>query len=288
MAGQASPLAFSIPSLVAPDPARSLGMGRSAEVFADAPGRVVKLFVEGSDPEAIATEFCASRLAHAQGLPAVRAHALVAQGSRTGILFDRVEGRTLLRHCGVSPGRVMLGFRGLALLHRRIHARSGLGLPDQRAVLREAIGRARVAEGVRAAALARLARLPRGEALCHGDLHPENVLVTRDGWRVVDWQKAVAGNPAADVARTAMLIRFGRVADGPGAAAAAARLRTLVAFWYALCYRQGPGPRVGLAEIRAWMLPVAAARLAGRVAENEDALRAEVERLAAEEPGAAG
>ena len=62
-------------------------------------------------------------------------------------------------------------------------------------------------------------------------------------------------------------------------------IRDLVAFWYTLCYRQGPGPRIGFAEIRAWTLPVAAARLAGRVAENEAVLRAEVERLAAEERG---
>lgn len=288
MAGQASPLVFSTLSPAAPDPARSLGVGRSAEVFADAPGRVLKLFVEGSDPEAIAAEFRSSRLAHAQGLPVARARAVVAHGSRTGILFDRLEGHTLLRHCGVRPDRVMLGFRALALLHRRIHACSGAGLPDQRAVLREAIARARTSELARTAALARLERLPRGEALCHGDLHPENVLVTGDGWRVVDWQKAVAGHPAADAARTALLIRFGRVVDGPGAAAALARLRALVAFWYTLCYRQGPGLPVGLADIRAWTLPVAAARLAGRVAENEDALRAEVERLAAEEPVGAG
>lgn len=285
MAGQASPFVFSGLSPIAPDPTRSLGVGRSAEVFADAPGRVLKLYVAGSDPEAIAAEFRASRLAHAQGLPSVRAHAVVARGERTGILFDRVEGRTLLRHCGVNPLRVMPGFRALALMHRRIHARSGAGLPDQHAILRESIVRARISEGARAAALARLERLPRGEALCHGDLHPENVLVTRDGWRVVDWQKAVAGHPAADVARTAMLIRFGRVVDGPGRAAAMARLRDLVAFWYTLCYRQGPGPRIGFAEIRAWTLPVAAARLAGRVAENEAVLRAEVERLAAEERG---
>ncbi|AWN38247.1 phosphotransferase family protein [Methylobacterium radiodurans] len=281
MPGQASPhVLSSIP--LAPDPAHRLGIGRSAEVFADAPGRVLKLFVEGSDPEAIAAEFRAARLAHGQGLPAPRAHAVVAHGARTGILFDRVEGRSLLRHCGMRPDRVMLGFRSLALLQRRIHARSGAGLPDQRAVLREGIVRARISEGARTAALARLERLPGGEALCHGDLHPENVLVTPGGWRVVDWQKAVAGHPAADAARTAMLIRFGRVVDGPRAAATAAPLRALVAFWYTLCYRRGPGPRVGLADIRAWTLPVAAARLAGRIAENEDALRAEVERLAAE------
>lgn len=179
----------------------------------------------------------------------------------------------------------MAGFRTLALLHRRIHARSGAGLPDQHAILRESVARARISDGARAAALARLERLPRGDALCHGDLHPENVLVTRDDWRVVDWQKAVAGHPAADVARTAMLIRFGRVVDGPGRAATMARLRDLVAFWYTLCYRQGPGPRIGLADIRAWALPIAAARLAGRVAENEDLLRAEVERLAAAQQG---
>lgn len=262
-----------------PAPARYalLGRGRSAEVFTDGTHRAVKLFVEGSDPEAIRAEFRAAALAARLGLPVAQPHGVVTCGDRTGIVYDRAEGPTILERCGSDPVQVALTFRSMALLQRRIHACSGVGLPDQREALACEIARARISEAARRAALARLDRLPRGNVLCHGDLHAENVIATPAGWRVVDWQKAQRGHPAADVARSALLIRFGRMeAGGPPAP-----LRALVAFWYVLCYRQGPGPRVGMADVRAWMLPVAAARLAGRAADNEGALRAEVERLAA-------
>ena len=254
-----------------------LGAGRSAEVFAAAPGRAVKLFVAGSDPAAIEAEFRAASHAARLGLPVARPHGLVTCEARTGIVYDRAEGPSILQRCGDNPVRILLTFRSLALLQRRIHAQSGAGLPAPGAGRAGETPRARIPDSARRAALDRLAALPAGDALCHGDLHTDNVIATREGWRVVDWQKAHRGHPAADVARSALLIRYGRLA-GPGPSA---RLRALVAMWYVLCYRQGPGPRTGIADVQAWMLPVAAARLAGRVADNEEALRAEVERLAA-------
>lgn len=43
-------------------------------------------------------------------------------------------------------------------------------------------------------------------ALCHGDLHPSNVILTIDGPVVVDWFDASRGDPVGDVARTMILL----------------------------------------------------------------------------------
>jgi Ser/Thr protein kinase RdoA (MazF antagonist) len=41
--------------------------------------------------------------------------------------------------------------------------------------------------------------------VCHFDLHPGNVLVTPEGWTVIDWLGAASGPSAADFARTLIL-----------------------------------------------------------------------------------
>ena len=42
--------------------------------------------------------------------------------------------------------------------------------------------------------------------LCHGDLHPSNVILTVDGPMVVDWFDTGRGDPIADIARSTLLI----------------------------------------------------------------------------------
>jgi aminoglycoside phosphotransferase (APT) family kinase protein len=53
-----------------------------------------------------------------------------------------------------------------------------------------------------------LAALPTDDpaALCHGDLHPGNVVLGTDGPMIVDWFDAGLGDPVADIARTTLLI----------------------------------------------------------------------------------
>jgi aminoglycoside phosphotransferase (APT) family kinase protein len=50
--------------------------------------------------------------------------------------------------------------------------------------------------------------------LCHGDLHPSNIILSDDGPVIVDWFDASRGDPIADVARTSMLL-LGDGKSGP-------------------------------------------------------------------------
>jgi aminoglycoside phosphotransferase (APT) family kinase protein len=47
--------------------------------------------------------------------------------------------------------------------------------------------------------LALIERLQPGDGLCHGDLHPGNVIMTGEGPRIVDWGWAVRGPAALDL-----------------------------------------------------------------------------------------
>lgn len=256
-----------------------LGDGRSSEVFAEGADRVLKLYRFPWEETAIATELAATVLAHEFGLPVPQPHGIVDSGDRRGIVFQRIRGQTMLRHYGRNPVGLLLALRRMAHLQRSIHACDGSRLPAVEATLRHQIAAARVSDPVRHAALARLGGLPGGTRLCHGDLHPGNVISTRSGSYVVDWQKAGAGAPAMDAARTALLLRHGRLSLGRLAGVAATdAVRRFITGFYLRHYVRLSG--ISAAEIEAWRLPVLVSRLFGQAAPNEADLRAEAERLA--------
>jgi tRNA A-37 threonylcarbamoyl transferase component Bud32 len=62
-----------------------------------------------------------------------------------------------------------------------------------------------------------------GHVVVHGDLHPENVMLTADGPVVIDWRNAEEGPAAFDVAMTAII--FAQVALDPAYAELSQLLR---------------------------------------------------------------
>jgi Phosphotransferase enzyme family len=54
--------------------------------------------------------------------------------------------------------------------------------------------------------LALIERLPPSDGLCHGDLHPYNVIMTADGPRIIDWSVAVRAPAALDLARCHVML----------------------------------------------------------------------------------
>ncbi len=52
----------------------------------------------------------------------------------------------------------------------------------------------------------RLESMPKGNAVCHGDFNPSNIIINETGDAYIfDWSHATQGNPCADVARTYLL-----------------------------------------------------------------------------------
>jgi aminoglycoside phosphotransferase (APT) family kinase protein len=122
--------------------------------------------------------------------------------------------------------------------------------------------------------LERLNRLPHGEALCHGDLHPLNVILAGDGPVVIDWVDASAGNPLADVARTTVLVTLGELPPGFWARLFVAAFRRRFHAVYLRRYFAGqPEAR---SEYQLWLPIMSAARLSEGIAEEKTLLLAAV------------
>jgi aminoglycoside phosphotransferase (APT) family kinase protein len=143
-----------------------------------------------------------------------------------------------------------------------MHAQHVSDLPRQRQRLQGQIGRTTLAPETKAAVLAFLDRLPDDQVLCHGDFHPENILMTADGPVIIDWVDATQGHPLADVARTSLLLRLGGIPAhvNENERQQLTQMRQLFCEAYLERYLQ---LRPASAEaISRWEAPVAAGRLA--------------------------
>lgn len=240
-----------------------VGAGRTAEVYEWGPGLVLKLYRGAFPREWVEHEARLGRLVHAAGQPAPAVGELVEEDGRIGFVCERAEGPSWLDELQRRPWLAGRTGRALARLHAAMHRRPAPGgLPALRERLAEAIRDPRAGLGPEAdAAAAAVEALPAGEALCHYDFHPGNVLGAGNRLRIIDWLTAARGAPAADVARTRLLLDSPFLPPGFPAflRPAALGMKRWLARAYLAEYRRLTG--LSGAEVDAWCAPVAAARL---------------------------
>ena len=255
-------------------PGHLLARGRTADVYAWEDGYVLKLFRKSSLDD-VNYEARIARAVHASGLAVPFAGEIVQVNAHYGLIYERVDGPAMLEVLSTRPWRLLYYARRMAEVHAEMHARSCRSeLPSQRRRLESKIRQAAaLPTSTQAAVLARLASMPDGERICHGDMHPGNILLTARGEVVIDWVDATCGNPLADVARTSIIMM--------GAASSAqitnpfmkACIRLFHAVYLRHYFNLCPG---GEHEYRRWLPIVAAARLSERIPELESWLVAQV------------
>ena len=121
-------------------------------------------------------------------------------------------------------------------------------------------------------ALEVLEGLPAGDALCHGDFHPGNIMMAGATPVLIDWTGAMRGDPVADVARTRLILRLGEPPPGTSAALRImARFgRRILVSLYLRSYRRRR--RLDMTAVGRWEIPVAAAGLGYGIKEETPSL----------------
>ena len=171
--------------------------GRTTVVYDHGDGTVCKLFPAGYPRANIEHEYPKAVRFRQIGLTAPKAFGLIERDGRTGILYEKLSGRTL-RQCtdeaAVSPDDAL---RLLAGLHARILRADGTGGMDYRDVLLLVNG-----DGLRG----EIEALPDGDRLLHGDLHPGNIILDERGEpHIIDFMNVCCGPALYDIARTYFL-----------------------------------------------------------------------------------
>ena len=163
-------------------PGPLLGSGRAADVYDIGGGRVLRRNRNGAST---AREAAVMGHVHAHGYPVPE----VFDAEAGDLVMERLEGPTMLEAFGSRPWRLRGWSRMLADLHLRL----------------EDVPRPEVELPVRGCA----------EAIVHGDLHPDNVILTERGPVVIDWPNAVLGPKGFDAAHTWLLVATADIEAGP-------------------------------------------------------------------------
>jgi len=252
-----------------------LALGRTAEVLTWGNQQVLKLFYAWIPANWVEHEAAAARLVSLTGLPTPKLLGEQTLDGRRGLVYERVTGPSLLSLVVNHPWNCTRYARQFAGLHAAIHRQHGEGLPSFKANLARTI---RNLEGLPSdllkTALERLDRLPEGETLCHCDFHPDQVLMTSNGLVVLDWMTACTSQPAADVARTEVIINFSPL---PQVAWPVKQLAGLLrkVFFRTYLKRYGElNPAVTATEVEEWLPIVALARLAEKIPGEKSQLEA--------------
>jgi len=159
---------------------RLLGSGRSADVYEIDDAWVLRRDREGWGDAAAEGAVMAYVREHGYPVPRVRPSA-----SRTDLVLERLSGPTML--AALTSGGIGPDEAGtmLARLLRQLHSLPGRNPADPAA------------------------------RVLHLDLHPDNVILTADGPRVIDWSNTEDGPPGLDWAMSAIILAQVAADDTP-------------------------------------------------------------------------
>ncbi len=249
-----------------------IGEGRRAEVYTWGENEVLKLFHQWVPDTEAELEYRIASQISSLGIPVPSVSSMVEVEGRRGIIYERIDGVTMVRKILSQPWNLGRYARILARLQAQVHQHEVKELPDMKEQLERKIqGNPFLTEDIKKGVLRILHTLPDGSALCHGDLHPNNVLISSQGGVVIDWVTASRCNPLADAARTSLILSM-RSTDPPPKGWLVEAIRLPFHRIYLEEYIRIRS--VDMESIQAWKVPMAAARLLENIPGEEPLLMA--------------
>jgi Ser/Thr protein kinase RdoA (MazF antagonist) len=186
-----------------------IGEGATADIHAWAPGQVLKLHKPGVPRRLGPHEARMTQAVFLAGGPAPEVLDTVTIEGRFGIVLPRLDGPSLLQLSQTGAMSHVETGAVVATLARSSHltpAPPEVYTLDQTLAGLMQADRAALPAHVATSILAYARSLPAGNALCHADLHPGNVIMTTNGPRLIDWIGAVRAAPAFDLAVTHVML----------------------------------------------------------------------------------
>ena len=256
-----------------------VGLGRTAEVLSWNKNQVLKLFRDGWSLSSVKWEENVARKIYEAGLPVPTVFGIVELNGRHGIIYERVDGPSMQSLLIAKPDKIEHFADMFAKLHSQMHSVELTGLPSQRQRLERKIHNAEpLPDNRKNGALRALRKLPDGNVVCHGDFHPDNILMSSRGPVIIDWNDATQGNSHADIARTLLLLQQGDPLQPVDIdKEQISSMRSSFIDTYLKSYmKTRPIP---LEKVELWRLPVTAARLSEGIKQEENRLLSIVETL---------
>lgn len=181
-----------------------------------------------------------------------------------GIVYEKLIGHTLLAIMKSSPFKIKSSIEKLAEYHTKLSNCYTEDLPDIKVLIKNSL--IHIDESILDKDKKRMINnyidtLPNKKVLCHVDFHPDNVIITTDGPKIIDWCNAAAGDPCADAAITAII--FTLCNNPPGTPKIVNLITKILAKYIKKVYLNKYLflSNIKLNEINKWLLPAAVLRL---------------------------
>ncbi|MBD7963610.1 phosphotransferase family protein [Fictibacillus norfolkensis] len=250
-----------------------IGEGSTAQVVIFSPTEVAKIFHDHISDDFVEHEYSIHKNILQSGLlvPEVRWGKPIP-GKRV-LIYEKVEGITLTKLLESQPQKALYYLKKMATLQNSVHEKKLPTLPSQFEVLKQKIMSVKELNGDDKKRIIKgLEALPLGQCMCHGDFHPDNILITKDNAVIIDWCDATSGNRMADLARTLLILRYGGLQDRTSFLNFRTTLyaRKLLAMYYRKSYTRHY--QFSSRVLESWMVPIAAARLSENLPDFEKKL----------------
>lgn len=252
----------------------ALANGSRSTIYEWGTDAVAKVPLETTPEGWIVGEAKYAETVHQMGLPMPKVLGIETINGRSVSIFERIDGQSLWD--ATMSGTLTATEAGRLL--GELHAHVLSFRPPFALAARTTRLACKIRDGAKAIGLDLdpvLALIPdrmTTNALCHGDFHPKNIILSDRGPIIVDWFDVARGDPAGDIARTLLLLRppSGGTLVGhlPGASAFA--VSDLRDAYEETVLRHIP---VEPAELSRWEKIEAAARLAEGVDDHVELLK---------------
>ena len=246
-----------------------IGQGNTAEIYRLEGQKILKLYRLGLPSVVIEREYQNGLMIQDILDHVPRTYEIVKVQERSGIVFEEIHGKDLLKVMLSSPWKINAYSRKLAHYHLEIQKPVSDALWSVKEKLRNDLeGVETLSDEYREVILRQIDALPDGVTLCHFDFHPGNIMISEQKAIVLDWMTACRGDACADVARTGILLKYGEVLNAPWL------VKRLISLFQRHIYKIYIEEYLSISgksmeQIEQWELPVIAARLREWISDHE-------------------
>lgn len=246
-----------------------IGQGNTAEIYDYGVDCVLKLYRTGLSEQICHDEFRYTLLAYQTTAKAPEPIEIISLDGRTGAVYKKLQGKTMLRQMMANPWKSGYYARCLADYHMDIQQPIEGDIPTVKEKLRSDIELTEnLSESEKLTIYQYLSELPDGNILCHFDFHPDNIMLYEGSYHVLDWMTACKGEALSDIARTGIILKFTQIPRVP------AIINLIFGMFQKSVYRKYirnylEKTNTRIEDVEKWELPVAAGRLHEWIPEKE-------------------
>ncbi len=190
---------------------KKIGTGRTAEVFDYKDDKVLKLFYPAFSVDIIEEEYLLTKNISSSTSLVPKVHDIVHTGNRTGIVYEKIKGKMLSDYLSGNIINARKIIRKFAQTQKRISNINVGNIQNHTDKLGQRISSSRLLSDSEKKTVLKYLSIINTNEICHGDYHPENVLVDQNyDFKVIDWANMFVNNKYLDIARTYYLIKSGK------------------------------------------------------------------------------